>query len=759
MFRLRSLAVVLVAIVLGLSVPLPAQVSGPSERVLIRASKPYASLVSRVQSLGGRVTYQYKYIDAIAAELPLAGLTSLRDLIGTAAITKDLEMRLPEQRVDTVAAKALSADAAVPEAVADSIDALSDQAIGSLADALPQAYRLNAGIANVAPLHGSGVRGQGVVVAVIDSGIRPGFAHLTLDGSVIGCEDFVLDGRGCSNAGNDGHGTFVAGMISANVIFTFNPASTLRNAVLAECPSCFSNPPTNTQIPMLGTAPSSSIYALRVLGVNVGSPSSRILAAMDRAVELREAYDANPATGANISIVNMSLGGSTIFAGRDLFDQMTTALLDHDIVPVVAAGNSGQASLTVASPGSAMGVLTVGAASLAHNERILRHVQFGLGVGPLYRPFAGHQTAFFSSRGPNADGRPDPDVVANGFASYGQGFGTPPGGITLGSGTSYATPSVAGVAALLRQAHPSATARQIRNAIIASANPNILSDGSTGLDQGAGYVDGLAASNLLTAGAVPDSLPDPPAFTQIVSVNVQQNTFLEAVTGPFVDAASNLKPGQRHEILYKVTANTRQVVVTLSNVLPALPPAQQNPLFGDDIFLTLHTAKTSAIGDSGDYRVVAFSNGGTFVVNNPEEGLMRVTVSGDWTNAGTISAGVSIFSTAEAIPQTSRQGVVADQQILSFPVTIPAGASAAEFRLSWREDWGRYPTADLDLYLVNPGGGLIVSGATLNSPEAVQVNNPAAGKWTVVVVGFEIQTGSDRFDLRVSLDGKVVKLN
>ena len=65
--------------------------------------------------------------------------------------------------------------------------------------------------------------GSGVTVAVIDSGIRPGFPHLTLDGSVVGCEDFVGDALGCSNAGNNGHGTFVAGMISANVNFTLLP--------------------------------------------------------------------------------------------------------------------------------------------------------------------------------------------------------------------------------------------------------------------------------------------------------------------------------------------------------------------------------------------------------------------------------------------------------------------------------------------------------------------------------------------------------
>ena len=57
---------------------------------------------------------------------------------------------------------------------------------------------------------------------------------------------------------------------------------------------------------------------------------------------------------------------------------------------------------------------------------------------------------------------------------------------------------------------------------------------------------------------------------------------------------------QSREILYNVTANTNQVIVSLSNVTPSLPPAQQNQPFGDDILLVVHSAKTSAIGE-GDF--------------------------------------------------------------------------------------------------------------------------------------------------------------
>jgi subtilisin family serine protease len=728
----------------------------PAEKVLIRSAKPYSGLVSRVQSLGGRVTHQYRYLDAVAAEVPRGGLAELRRAVGAAAVTKDEEIAAPTGG-DTARDKGgYVAEDDAQQIPFDDAAAIGAEELPTLAGEQPAAYLVNNAIANVSPLHAAGITGAGVVVAVIDSGIRPGFPHISLDGSVIGCEDFVGDALGCSNFANSGHGTFVAGMISANVNFTFAAASALRLAVLAECPACFANPPTNTQIPMIGTAPFSSIYALRVFGATGGSPTSRILAAVERVIELRELFDAGEPGGVDVQVVNMSLGGPTFFAGRDLFDTAVDVLIEKGMVPVIAAGNAGPSSLTVGSPGSAFSAVTVGAASLAHNERILRRAQFGPAVGSLYRPFLGHQTSYFSSRGPHADGRPDPDVTSNGFACYGQGTGGTTGTISLGSGTSFATPSVAGVAALLRQAVPGATAKQIRNAILASANPGLLSDGSTYLDQGAGYVDALAARNLLATGTVPDSLPPPGSFNKSVKVNVEKKTFLDVRDGLVQESVSGLRPGERHDILYRVHPNTSQVVVVLSNVTPALPPSQQNQLFGDDVLLAVHTAKTSSIGD-GDYPVFAFTVGGTFAVDDPERGIMRVTVNGDWTNAGEVSADVTIFSTTEPLPKFTAQGKIGPFQTLVYPVQVPAGVAQAEFRLGWREDWSSYPTNDIDLILVAPGGAVNVAGATARNPEVAVVDNPAAGQWLALVDGFELNTGDDRFELRVSLDGTVVK--
>lgn len=745
-----------IAVLLSLGVSCLAQTQLPSDAVLIRAPKPYATLVNAIQSRGGVVTHQFKYVDAIAARIPISQLGAIGAMLPAGAIAQDRLIPAPVPVNRSSMRAALPANGAQAAIMAESAQVLSAAGIATLATVSPGAYLVNNAINGSAAFHAGGVNGQGVVVAVIDSGIRPGFPHISLDNSVIGCEDFVNDGRSCSDSRNDGHGTFVAGMISANVIFNFSTGSSLRDAVLAECPACFANPPENTQIPMVGTAPMSSIYAMRIWGADLLTRASFFMTALERAIALREKYDAGDPTGLNIQVCNMSWGTVTEYAGRDLLDSLIDTMLAKGIVPVACAANAGPSSLTVSSPATSRSAIAVGAANLAHNDRIWWRFVYGPTTGPKVRPFLGTQTAYFSSRGPNADGRVSPDVMANGVASFGQGFSSSTG-IDFADGTSFAAPSVAGVAALLRQAFPTATARQIRNAIIASANPAIFEDGSTVLDRGNGYVDATAARALLASGTVPDSLPPPPASVKSVKVNIENGSGLNVRDGFVTEQIAGLKPGQRSDVLYRVTPNTNQVIVTVSGVTPALPRAEQNQLYGDDILLAVHSATTSAVGSQGDYKVLAFTTGGVYVVDQPGTGIMRITLNGSWTNAGKVSARVSVDSTKDPIPRFTVQGEITQGQLLTVPVNVPAGTAKAEFRLSWREDWGNYPASDLQLALRRPDGSLDQSGITDNNPEIITVNNPAAGTWRALIYALSEYTNGDKYEFRVTLDGVVVK--
>jgi subtilisin family serine protease len=700
---------------------------------------------------GGTVTYRYKYVNAIAAEIPAAGLDAVRAAAGAGAVRKDVLVDIP--------AAARDRDGAALEAAvaADSASALSDAAVSAMAGSNPAGYRINNADLNLTAIHAAGFLGQNMRVAVIDSGIRPGFPHISLDNSVIGGEDFVNDGRGFSNAQNGSHGTQVAGMISANVVFT---SAGLTALVAPYCPSCIGPGP--TQVAMIGSAPSSRIYALRVFPPTGGAPESRIIAAMERVLELRENFDATGVesgvaggafTALNIKVCNMSLGGGTLHAGRDIEDELTNAFLDRDIVLVAAAGNDGPSGSTVSSPGTGFGSLTVGASSSPVHERVLRELQFGPGIGALYRPFNDVQMAYFSSRGPNADGRTAVHVVANGFASFVQGSGTA-GTLGFASGTSFATPTVSGIAAVLRQQFPAATARQIRNAIIQTANPAILADGSGPFDQGNGYVDAAAASALLAANAASDAPGDEGGTNRNVNVNLNQGANVATFSGNVTRSVSGLKPGQRFDTYYKVTPNTGAIIVTLSNVTPG---SVQNQLFGDDILLAIQDARTS----TADYMLpddIAFTTGGTFVVTNPEAGIVRVTVSGDWTNASPIGATVNIRSANLAIPGQTRQGSINEGDEFAIPFTVQPGTATLEALLEWREDWGSYPANDLDLILVPPAGAPNFDGAGFGSPERATIANPAPGTWTAIVSGFSILSkNGDKYTLRLAADGKVIK--
>jgi hypothetical protein len=204
--------------------------------------------------------------------------------------------------------------------------------------------------------------------------------------------------------------------------------------------------------------------------------------------------------------------------------------------------------------------------------------------------------------------------------------------------------------------------------------------------------------------------------------------------------------------------NTSQVVITVSDFKSG-PDVSSGNIFPEEIYFLVHSAKTSQIGAFGDYLNLGnpFITGGTFTINKPEPGIMRITLSGSWTNESNVSADVVVKSTNGPENGFTTQGIIQNQQQIVFPVTIPAGVSLAEFRLFFRNDWGSFPTSDVDMILFDPNLVANTDGAKLNDPELANVSNPIPGTWSVVIVGFNIPTGSDKYELRVALDGKVVK--
>ncbi|MGW8884233.1 S8 family peptidase [Streptomyces sp. NPDC055749] len=198
-----------------------------------------------------------------------------------------------------------------------------------------------------------------------------------------------------------------------------------------------------------GVAPDASLAVGKVCDNTGSCPTSALLAGIDWAVNTVHA-----------KVVNLSLGGPA-----DETDPAVAVINDLSASTgtlfVVAAGNDGE-----------FGTATVGAPAIANAA---------LAVGAVD---ADDQLAPFSSRGPRpSDNAVKPDITAPGVNIAAAKAG---GGHTSKSGTSMATPHVAGSAALVAQAHPDWSGEQIKTALMNSAEPNTK---RSAYQQGTGRVD------------------------------------------------------------------------------------------------------------------------------------------------------------------------------------------------------------------------------------------------------------------------------
>ncbi|MCX6122442.1 MAG: S8 family peptidase [Ignavibacteriales bacterium] len=138
----------------------------------------------------------------------------------------------------------------------------------------------------------------------------------------------------------------------------------------------------------------------------------------------------------------------------------------------------------------------------------------------------------FSSTGPTADGRIKPEVVNQGSSVYFASGST--NAISVGAGTSFSTPLTAGAAALVLSAHPDLTPMQVREALMNTAQRDIMNDSRIGSLSypnnyyGSGYVNALDA--VLYWGLVFSNRPTITAndTAYIVSTKIKSKTSLIA---------------------------------------------------------------------------------------------------------------------------------------------------------------------------------------------------------------------------------------
>jgi serine protease AprX len=340
----------------------------------------------------------------------------------------------------------------------------------------------------------TGLTGAGVDICVIDTGIE--WTHEQfVDGTankVVGFIDFVGDMNGVLQTvayDDHGHGTHVAAIAAGD-----GTGSPLASR-------------------LAGVAPAASIYAARVLNAEGSGPVSGIIAAVDWCVAQQ------------VDVINMSLGAAGSSDGQDSLSQASNQAVAAGVVVVVAAGNSGAVPETIGSPAAAESVMTVGAAaewSADPNDAIAAG-WFTAGMFP----------APFSSRGPTRDGRIKPDIMAPGVTIgsaladytgiYKLLYGCDNDCYVAMSGTSMASPFMAGVAALMLQADPALTPDELAQIVYGTARDRATVAGKDN-DTGHGLLDAYAALAQVAPAAVDDPTAFPSYATGVGSVGRNQST-------------------------------------------------------------------------------------------------------------------------------------------------------------------------------------------------------------------------------------------
>lgn len=356
----------------------------------------YQPYVTALQDKGAQIVVTSRWLNAVSVLATPEQLAALQKLSFVRSLRPVARLKLPPVR-----------EATAEEIALQKVNGPHRFAYGT---SLAQMNQINA-----TTLHDAGITGRGVLVGMLDSGFRwqdhEAFAHLR----ILGERDFVQNDNRTRNEtgdapGQDNHGT--------------QTLSTLAGFLPGE---------------LIGPAFDASFLLAKT--ENIASETHAEEQFWVEAIEWMEAQ--------GVEVTSTSLGYSLFDPGQTSY---TTAEMDgktaiitiaaeiaasKGVIVVNSAGNEGGNSWNIiTAPADGPNVIAVGAVNAS---------------GGLVS---------FSSRGPTADGRIKPDVMAMGSGVYAVSSSTTKG-YTFVSGTSFACPLTAGVVAQIVSAHPEVTPQQV----------------------------------------------------------------------------------------------------------------------------------------------------------------------------------------------------------------------------------------------------------------------------------------------------------
>lgn len=291
--------------------------------------------------------------------------------------------------------------------------------------------------------------GQGVVVAVLDTGI---YDHPDLSGRIKAFNDLV--NQKTNPYDDNGHGTHVAGDIASN-----GSQSGFRYC---------------------GPAPEAEVVGVKVLDKMGSGSFSTVIEGIQWCIDNKESL--------KIKVINMSLGAAAIESYQnDPVCQAVEKAWQAGIVVCAAAGNDGPEPKTISTPGIDPIIITVGAlddinTTNPDDDDVAEFSSRGPTIDDLIKPdilAPGANIISLRSPGSMLDKKNSQSRVDNWYSSF--------------SGTSMATPVCCGVVAQMLQADGSLTPEQVKARLIETArklgdlDPNV---------QGAGVIDAQEAVGL-----------------------------------------------------------------------------------------------------------------------------------------------------------------------------------------------------------------------------------------------------------------------
>ncbi len=256
--------------------------------------------------------------------------------------------------------------------------------------------------------------GKNSTIAFIDTGISSHMDFMLGEKRIIHFEDFVSGKKFAYD--DNGHGTFVSGVCTGNGSMSGGKFS--------------------------GIAPQAKIISLKALNGDGEATADRILDAMEWVYENHKEY--------GIDIVCMSFGSEPL-GFNDPIMSGAEALWQSGVVVVAAAGNSGPEFQTIKSPGVSGRIITVG----GFDDNRLDDESYNEDY---------FEIANFSSRGP-AFQRYKPDLIAPSVDIISCGLKK---SYTNLSGTSVATPMIAGLVALLREENSNLKPDEIKKILLSN---------------------------------------------------------------------------------------------------------------------------------------------------------------------------------------------------------------------------------------------------------------------------------------------------